>query len=259
MIRVWAQAIASPAQTITSGVGGLGLGVWDYLAHLRGAAQENEQLRQRMVEMETELRDARATRDENERLRALLGFREDGAYQIVPAHVIARDPSAWFDSVIINRGSSSGVNLNMPVVTPGGIVGRVTAVSPWTAQVTLITDERAAAGAVVGQLGTSNALGSVRGLGRGTGLLEMRYVSGLEEVNVGDYVVTTGQDEIYPPGINVGEVVEVRKGSATESHTIYVKPGARLDSLQEVAILIYQPPPRGAMERTLPNADRGRR
>ena len=91
------------------------------------------------------------------------------------------------------------------------------------------------------------------------GLLEMRYVSGLEPVNVGDYVVTTGQDGIYPPGLNVGTVVQKTEGSATTPHTIYVKPGARLDSLEEVAVLQYRPPPRTAPERTLPNVDKGRK
>ena len=110
---------------------------------------------------------------------------------------------------------------------------------------------------MVGQLGQSNALGSVRGFGK-NGLLEMRYVSGLETVNVGDYVVTTGQDRIYPPGLNVGTVVEVVAGSATTPHTIRVKPGARLDSLEEVAVLQYRPPPRSAPERTLPNVDKGK-
>ena len=106
---------------------------------------------------------------------------------MVAARVIARDPSMWFDTVTINRGRSAGINLNMPVVTSGGIVGRVVATSPWTSQVMLITDEKAAAGAVVGQLGESNALGSVKGLGK-SGLVEMDYVSGMEEVKIGDYV-----------------------------------------------------------------------
>jgi rod shape-determining protein MreC len=140
----------------------------------------------------------------------------------------------------------------MPVVTPGGIVGRIVATSPWTAQVMLITDEKAAAGAVVGQIGQSNALGSVKGLGEG-GLVEMNYVSGLEEVGVGDYVVTTGQDGIYPPGLNVGAVVKVKHGSATAPHVIYVKPSARLDALEEVAVLQYRPPPRTAPDQALPN------
>jgi rod shape-determining protein MreC len=116
----------------------------------------------------------------------------------------------------------------------------------------LITDEKAAAGAVVGQLGQSNALGSVRGLGI-NGLVEMRYVSGLEEINVGDYVTTTGQDGIYPSGLNVGEVVEVKKGSATIPHVIRIKPSARLNALQEVAVLQYKPPQRIAPDQALPN------
>ena len=80
----------------------------------------------------------------------------------------------------------------------------------------------------------------------------------LETVNVGDYVVTTGQDKIYPPGLNVGTVVEIKPGTTTTPHTIYVKPGARLDSLQEVAVLDYRAPQRTAPEKTLPNVDKGR-
>jgi rod shape-determining protein MreC len=182
---------------------------------------------------------------ENERLRGLLKLKEETGYDQVDARVIARDASVWFNTVTINRGSSSGVALNMPVVTPIGIVGRVIAVSPWTAQVMLITDEKAAAGGIIGKLGESGSLGSVRGLGN-SGLVEMRYVSGLQKVSIGDYIMTTGQDGIYPPGLNVGEVVEVKQGTATQPHQIYVKPSARLDQLAEVAVLLYRAPQRPA-------------
>lgn len=255
MIRVWAQALVSPFQSAASGVGGAGSGFFQWLGSLRNAASENQQLKQRVEQMEGELSQLRADRDENERLKALLDFKEKSQYQIVTARVISRDPSVWFDTVTINRGSSSGLELNMPVVTPGGIVGRVITLSPWTAQVMLITDERAAAGAVVGQLGQSNALGSVKGLGQ-NGLLEMRYVSGLEVVNPGDYVLTTGQDSIYPPGLNVGEVVEVKPGTATVPLTIYIKPGARLNALEEVAVLLYRPPQVVAPTQVLPNVEK---
>jgi rod shape-determining protein MreC len=257
VIKSWAQSALSPVQTATTGVGGAGLGFFRTLADMRNAQAENQDLRQRLAEAQNELREARQARDENERLKKLLDFTKDVSYQSIPARIIARDPSVWFNSLVINRGSASGVDLDMPVVTPEGIVGRVVGVGPLSAQVMLITDERAAAGAVVGQLGQSNAIGSVRGFGR-NGLLEMRYVSGLETVNVGDYVVTTGQDRIYPPGLNVGSVVEVIPGSATTPHTIRVKPGARLDSLQEVAVLNYRAPQRTAPERTLPNVDKGK-
>ena len=137
-----------------------------------------------------------------------LNLNEQTEIKNVPARVIARDPSVWFNTITINRGSSSGIAINMPVVTGGGIVGRVITVSPWASQVMLITDEKAGAGAVVGQLGQSGALGSVRGRADlGVALIEMRYVSGLEKVEVGDYVMTTGQDGIYPPGLNVGELL----------------------------------------------------
>ncbi|HYG79568.1 MAG TPA: rod shape-determining protein MreC, partial [Pyrinomonadaceae bacterium] len=244
-----------PFQRATAGVGSTGAGFFQYLSNLRNAAAENAQLKQHIEQMEMELNQLRADRDENKRLRELLDFKEKSQYRAVTASVIARDPSIWFDTLTLNRGSTSGVELNMPVVTPGGIVGRVVGVGPWSSQVMLITDERAAAGAVVGQLGQSNALGSVRGLGE-NGLLEMRYVSGLEEVNVGDYVVTTGQDAIYPPGLNVGTVVEVRKGSATVAHVIHIKPGARLNALGEVAVLLYHPPQAGAPEQVLPNVEK---
>ncbi len=258
MIRVWVQAAAAPFQRAVSGVGGAGVGLFERLGNLRRAAAENEQLKERLAASENELNEVRAARDENQRLRNLLGLKEEKGYDIVPALVIARDPSAWFNTLMINRGRMHGVENNMPVATRDGIVGRVVATSLWTAQVMLLTDERAAAGAVVGQLGTSQALGSVRGYGS-NGLLEMGYVSGLEEVKEKDYVVSTGQDGIYPQGLNIGEVVEVKPGSATTPHEIRIRPSARLDSLKEVAVLLYHPPPRVAPDKLLPNLDKGKK
>ncbi len=258
VFRVWAQALVSPFELVTTGAGSAGVGVFQKIASVRNAVAQNDELKRRVEAMEIELRNSRAATDENERLKGLLDFKERSQYKVVTARVIARDPSAWFDTVVINRGSASGVGLNMPVVTPGGIVGRVVATSPWTAQIRLITDEKSGAGAVVGQLGQSSALGSVKGLGE-NGLVEMRYVSGLETVNEGDYVITTGQDGIYPPNLNVGTVAQVTKGSATQPHVIRIKPGARLDSLEEVAVLLYHPPQREPMEQALPNADKGKK
>jgi rod shape-determining protein MreC len=242
-VRVWAQVVATPFQSLFSGASRSGVGFFQYIRNLHSAAGENERLKQQLAEAETQLREAQIARDENERLQGLLGLQERREYQVVAARVIARDPSDWFDSAIINRGSSYGIEKNMPVVTPEGIVGRVAEVSPVSAQVMLITDERAAAGAVVGQLESSNALGSVRGFGK-SGLLDMRYVPGLEEVKQGDAVTTTGQDGIYPRGLKVGDVIEVQPGTATKPHEIRVRPSAHLNSLSEVAVLLYHPPPR---------------
>ena len=255
LFRVWVQAAASPAQTISSRAGGASTSLIRQIINFRSSAVENEQLKERLSQAELELRNTRQAALENERLKGLLNLKETTGYDRIPARVIARDSSVWFNTITIDRGSSAGVSLNMPVVTGGGIVGRVIAVSPWTAQVMMITDEKAAAGAIVGQLGGSGALGSVRGLGE-NGLIEMRYVSGLQKVEVGDYILTTGQDGIYPPGLSVGEVVLVKQGTATQPHQIFIKPGAKLDQLDEVAVLLYHAPPRPAPEQTLPNVDK---
>jgi rod shape-determining protein MreC len=255
MLRVWVQALVSPAQSISSGASGAGTNFVRQIVNFRSTAKENERLKQQLADAELELRNARQAAAENEQLKGLLNLKEQTGFEPVPARVIARDSSIWFNTITIDRGSSSGVALNMPVVTAGGIVGRVIALSPWTAQVMMITDEKAAAGAIVGQLGGSGALGSVRGLGN-TGLIEMRYVSGLQKVEVGDYILTTGQDGIYPPGLSVGEVVQVKSGTATQPHQILIKPGAKLDQLEEVAVLLYHPPPRPTPEQTLPNVDK---
>ena len=255
LLRVWIQALVSPAQSISSGASGAGTNFVRQIVNFRSTAYENEKLKKELSTAQLELRNAQQATAENERLKGLLNLKEQTGYDRVPARVIARDSSVWFNTITIDRGSSSGIALNMPVVTGGGIVGRVIALSPWTAQVMMVTDEKAAAGAIVGQLGGSGALGSVRGLGE-KGLLEMRYVSGLEKVEVGNYILTTGQDGIYPPGLTVGEVVQVRPGPATQSHEILIRPGAKLDQLEEVAVLLYHPPPRPAPEQTLPNVDK---
>ena len=255
MFRVWAQALFSPVQSISSRAGGAGSGLINRILHFNSAAQENEQLQKRLAEVELQLRNNQEAVAENERLKGLLNLNQTTGYDAIPARVIARDSSVWFNTITIDHGSSSGIALNMPVVTATGIVGRVVALSPWTAQVMLLTDEKAAAGAVVGQLGESGAVGSIRGKGE-IGLVEMRYVSGLQKVSVGDYVLTTGQDGIYPPGLNIGEVVDLRAGTATQAHQILIRPSARFDQLAEVAVLLYRPPQRPAPDQTLPNVEK---
>ena len=258
LLRVWVQALASPAQSLTSGASGATGNFVKQIVNFRHSATENESLKQQLATAQLQLRNAEQAAAENERLKALLNLKQQTGYDQVTARVIARDSSTWFNTITINQGSSSGVALNMPVVTGTGIVGRVISLSPWTAQVMMITDEKAAAGAIVGQLGGSGALGPVRGMGA-SGLIEMRYVSGLEPVAVGNYILTTGQDGIYPPGLTVGEVVQVKSGTATQAHEILIRPGAKLDQLEEVAVLLYHPPQRPAPDQTLPNVDKAKK
>lgn len=232
-------------------VGGLFGGVGE----LRRASTENQQLRAQVEQMQNELRGTRQKAGEAERLEKLLKLNEQTKYNAVTAQVIARDPSLWFDSITVNKGRASGVEINMPVITADGIVGRIVATGPLSAQIMLITDEKSGTGAVVGQLGQSNAVGSIKGMGE-NGLLDMRYVSGLEKVQLGDIVYTTGQDGIYPPGYSVGTVVELRPGTATQSQMIHIRPSAGLDRLKEVVILQYHPTKTPELDQSLPNVDK---
>jgi rod shape-determining protein MreC len=253
VLRVWTQAIAdfvqSPVTSISSGVSNY----FQSFANLRGAASENEQLKQRVQELQVELQGKESFVAENERLKSLLNLKEESKYPILTAKVIGRDPSGWFNTSIINRGTVDGVKLNMPVVTNGGLVGRVMAVGPLTSQVMLLTDDKSGIAGIVGELGTSNALGVIKGTNEKE-LVEMRYVPGSIPVQEGETVFTTGQDGIYPAGLKIGEVVRVESGSATTTHTILVKPGGSLNSMQEVAVLLYEAPPPPKFEQTLPNA-----
>jgi rod shape-determining protein MreC len=254
-IRSIAGAITYPIQQGASSAGNWIGGLFGNVGELRRASTENQQLHRQIDEMQAELRDTRDRAAEAERLEKLFNLNEKSTYQTVVARVIARDPSMWFDSVTVDKGRLAGVEVNMPVVTAGGIVGRVVSTSPWSAQVMLVTDEKSGAGAIVGQLGQSSAMGSVKGMGE-NGLLEMRYVSGMEKVQVGDTVTTTGQDAIYPQGYVVGEVVEVKPGSATQAQIIHIRPGAGLERLKEVAVLMYHPPQRAESDQALPNVEK---
>jgi len=253
VIRAWTETVAdfvqSPVTTVTASVSNY----FSSIANLRSAQSENDKLKQSVQELEVQLKQKEELDAENARLRKLLGFKEQSKITVLPARIIGRDPSVWFDSAIVNRGSLDGVRLNMPVVTDGGLVGRVTAVSPLTAQVDLITRDKSGIGAVVGQIGDSNALGVVMGTSKKE-LLEMKYVTGSTDVQVGQSVFTTGQDGIFPAGLKIGEIVNLVSGSATTAHQIEIQPASRLGSMQEVGILLYEPPEKPAFEQKLPNA-----
>ena len=253
IIRVWSQAVAnfvqSPVTSISSGI----TNYFGSIANLRSAQTENDVLKERVQVLEIEKSGKENLEAENERLRALLKLKESSKYDVLTAEVIGRDPSVWFDSSIINRGSLEGVKLNMPVVNDGGLIGRITAVSPVTAQFDLITRDKSGVGAVVGEIGSSNVLGVVAGTSK-RDLVEMKYVSGSAEVQPGQIVYTTGQDGIYPAGLKIGEIVEVRSGSATVPHQIFIRPSAGINSIKEVGVLLYEPPARTEFDQKLPNA-----
>jgi rod shape-determining protein MreC len=252
VLRVWTQAAADFVQSPVTTVASSANGYFQSISSLRNAQTDNDLLKERVQTLEIELQGSKTLTAENERLKSLVQLKDETKFKILMAKIVGRDPSTWFDASIVNRGNLDGVKVSMPVVTNEGLAGRIIAVSPITSQFVLITDDKSAAAAIVGQLGTSNALGVVRGM-NDKDQLEMRYVPGSIPVEVGEIVYTTGQDGIYPPGLKIGEVSEVRTGSATVPHIIYIKTSAKISSMQEVAILLYQQTERPKYEQALPN------
>ena len=253
LIRIWAQAAANFVQSPVTYTGTAVNNFFIYISNLRSAETENEKLKKKIQELEVEVQKNKELGVENKRLKLLLDFKQQSDYKVLPAQIIGRDSSVWFDSAVINQGSLNGVKTNMPVVVDGGLIGRVTAVSPISAQINLITADNSGLGAIVGELGSSNALGVVRGKG-GKGRLEMDYVPGYIDVGEGEIVYTTGQGGVYPAGLKIGKIEEIREGSATVPHQIFIRTTAEISSMQEVAILLYNAPPLSKYEDALPNA-----
>ncbi|MBI3950821.1 MAG: rod shape-determining protein MreC [Acidobacteria bacterium] len=239
MFRVWTMTAAGPFLSTVSGFASHVAGIWRNYADLRRAQQENQALRQEMAQLQLELHQLKEAARMTERLQRLVQFQQSLPTNSVVAKVILRDVSGWFQTVLIDKGRRDGVQLNAVVMTPEGLVGRVTAVGPYAAQVRLITDERSGAGAVIGVLGQSRALGVIEG--KNEALCKMRYVPGSEPVSPGEIIYTTGQDGIYPKGIPIGRVLSVEKGSVMVSHDITVEPLARLSKLEEVIVLLGRP------------------
>jgi rod shape-determining protein MreC len=229
--------LVSPLQRLAAGTVAGVAGLWHDYLDLRGVRGENRRLRAELRELRGQIQEKSALASQAERLRALLQLREVLPYPTVVAEVIAREGIPWFRTLMLNKGSADGIQLNAPVIGETGVLGRVIAVGPAAARVQLLHDrdcgvavrvERTrATGVVSGQVG--------RG-GTGTTDLLMKYVPADAEIEVGDVVVTSGLDRIYPPGLMVGRVRSVlpRPGLFRE---VVVAPSARFDEIEEALVL----------------------
>jgi rod shape-determining protein MreC len=171
------------------------------------------------------------------RLQELLQFKETIRSPIVAAQVIGRDPTGVFESVLIDKGANAGLKLNMPVTDARGVVGRLVAVSPNYSKVLLIIDQNSAVDCLIQR---SREKGILKGLP--SRMCRLHYVSRAADVVVGDKVVTSGMDRIFPKGLPVGEVVEVVDTPWEFFKDVRVKPSADFSKLEEVLVLLKEDP-----------------
>lgn len=212
------------------------------------ARGENEQLREELAAARAELAEAQAAVGENEQFRQLLQLDEDvltghdPPYEPVTTRVITRSPSVVNATVGVNAGSRDGVEVDDPVVTGDGLVGKVTGVTPTTAQVQLITDPRNAVSARVLPEGPQGIVESVAG---DPEELRLDFISNEEQVEEGQILVTAGwsSDEIasaYPYGIPIGEITGATAGDE-DLQKVTVRGFADMRELQYVQVLTAGP------------------
>jgi rod shape-determining protein MreC len=227
----------SPLQrAVGATVGGVGE-AWRGWAFHRETYEENRRLGDRVRLLETQLQARSFQAQEAERLRDLLGLRQAVPIDTVAAQVVGRDGVPWFRTLTLDRGEADGITLNAPVMSPTGVVGRVFAVGPHAARVQVLLDRDGAAGVLVERSRVPGVVsGQVSSQAAGAEDLVLKYVPERADVVVGDVVVTSGIDRIYPKGLMVGRVQFVGKGSGL-FRDIRVEPSARFDRLEEVLVV----------------------
>lgn len=232
LIRIWAVGAITPFERgllwIQNGAGNL----WHNYFYLRGVRAENRQLKEQIEQMHLE--QVRLSEDaaQARRLQTLLAFKEQFISRTVAAQVIGSSGSDLSRIVYIDKGEKAGVRRDMAVITADGIVGKVLMVYPSVSQVLLINDQSSGVGAI---LEKSRLQGVLRGTQNGEVALE-RVMSD-EQVPLGEVVLTSGGDQIFPKGLRVGTVAKVGNGKDLFLN-IRIKPAANLSKLEEVLVLV---------------------
>ncbi len=197
--------------------------------------EENRALRQEVAALRAELRALDQFRRENERLRALLDLEERLDRPMVSARVIARSPENWFASVIINRGSRAGLRAGLPVINESGVVGQVANVTPNTAEVVLLVDAKSAVGGI---LRDSEAPVLVEGISDPAGRqVRVRPLVRDAALASGSEVITGGSS-IFPKGVPIGVITEVRQDPAGINSRATLAPYVDFGRLEWLTVLL---------------------
>jgi rod shape-determining protein MreC len=221
------QALLVPVQAVEGGS--------DYFLGLQRALADDEAARRALaLQSERALRVAQLTA-ENERLRGLLGLRPQLNIRSQAAQVLYEASDPYSRKVVIDRGATNGVVVASPVINETGVLGQVTRVYPLSSEVTLLTDKDAAIPVLNSRTQARGvAFGSAAAAGGG---LEMRFVAGNADVQVGDLLTTSGLDGVYPPGLPVAKVASVDRKVDSGFARIVLTPSANADGVRHVLVI----------------------
>lgn len=232
LIRIWAVGAITPLERGLVWIQDGSRNLWHNYFYLRGVRAENRQLKEQIEQMRLE--QVRLSEDaaQARRLQNLLAFKEQFVSKTVAAQVIGSSGSDLSRTMYIDKGENAGLKRDMAVITADGIVGKIMLVYPSVAQVLLINDQTSGVGVI---LEKSRLQGVLRGTATGEVMLE-RVMSD-EQVPVGETVLTSGGDQIFPKGLRVGSIAKVGNGKDLFLN-IKVRPAADLSKLEEVLVLV---------------------
>jgi rod shape-determining protein MreC len=227
--------VAEVQRGVSSGIVGVQR-IWNGYVGLRGLKSENDNLKRQLADAQVALQAQRALADRSRGLEKLLEMRDRSDLRMTAAEIIGAAATPDFLTLTIDKGTRDGLRPDMSVIAPGGVVGRIVMPSARAAKVQLLLDRNAAAGAIIER---SRAQGVA--VGTGEDRLRMENVSEASDIVVGDIVVTSGIEGIYPKGFIIGRVDTVEKnGPAYRSIT--VKPAVDFSTLEEVLVVLTPTP-----------------
>jgi rod shape-determining protein MreC len=193
---------------------------------------QNENSREEIDSLRHRLNAEEEINLENVRLNNLLSFKKQSPYKLVAARVIGRSPDSWSSTLIIDKGSFSGIRRGMVTMNYLGLIGRVIEAGQFTSKILLINDPNLSVSAMVQR---SRQEGLVSGT-LGSHLI-MRYLPKESDIKINDIIITSGLNEIYPKGLLIGSVIDIRNEFSGLSNFAVIKPAINLFSIEEVLIV----------------------
>ncbi len=204
-----------------------------FLGNLSGLSAENTRLKREISGLKQEIISLEESKEENLRLKKLIGFKESSPSRTTLARVIGRSGDEWQSTIIINKGSDDGVYKNMPVVVTEGLVGQTIMVTSNAAKVRLITDPRSGVSA---QLINSRAVGIAEGDTNGS--ITLNYIDSSDIITDGEAVLTSGLGGVYPRGLLIGYVTSHRETLDMLYKTAKINSKVNFNSLEEVLVVL---------------------
>ncbi len=226
--------LASTAQTAAEKAGNAVVPRADLL-------KQNEQLRRENAAMKVQLQGLDELRRENDHLRAQVGFKQSARGKLKLGRIIARDPANWWRNIQIDLGRRDGVRVDLPVRTAEGLVGRVSEVSETRSRVVLVGDPACPVSASVRDAQNQPIdQGVIKGAAAvlDEGLVELSFLSNPAAVKPGQLVVTSDEGGLYPRGIRIGEIVDIRPVDFGLVHVARVKLAVKMNLLDDVWVVM---------------------